>query len=187
MNSGKSVLTQVLGGLSGEEFSRCARMYPMLRDTPAVSTYDYFVAMVFAQLTNRKSLRDIETCLAARRTVLYHSGIRGEVKRCNLASANEHRDPRVFAEVAAVQMRRARRLYGDQPAALDLDGDLFALDAPVIELGLALFPWARWQGTQAAVKINVFLAEPKGSNPNVCYLSRISHHSSIVSRGNNCR
>ena len=62
----------------------------------------------------QNSLRDIEVCLAARRSVLYHSGIRGEVKRCNLAYANEHRDQQVFAEVAAVLMRRARRLYADQ-------------------------------------------------------------------------
>ena len=157
MNSGKTVLTQVLGGLTGEEFARCARLYPMVRDTPALSAYDHFVAMVFAQLTHRESLRDIEACLAARRSVLYHSGIRGEVKRCNLAYANEHRDQQVFAEVAAVLMRRARRLYADQPAELDLDGDLFALDTSVIDLSMALFPWARWQGTQAAVKIDVLL------------------------------
>ena len=164
MNCGKTVLTQVLGGLTGEEFARCARLYPMLRDTPALSAYDHFVAMVFAQLTHRESLRDIEACLAARRSVLYHSGIRGEVKRCNLAYANEHRDQQVFAEVAAVLMRRARRLYADQPAELDLDGDLFALDASVIDLSMALFPWARWQGTQAAVKIDVLL-DLKGDIP----------------------
>lgn len=164
MNFGKTVLTQVLGGLTGEEFARCARVYPMLRDTPALSAYDHFVAMVFAQLTHRESLRDIEACLAARRSVLYHSGIRGEVKRCNLAYANEHRDQQVFAEVAAVLMRRARRLYADQPAELELDGDLFALDASVIDLSMALFPWARWQGTQAAVKIDVLL-DLKGDIP----------------------
>ena len=164
MNFGKTVLIQVLGGLTGEEFARCARMYPMLRDTPALSAYDHFVAMVFAQLTHRESLRDIEACLAARRSVLYHSGIRGEVKRCNLAYANEHRDQQVFAEVAAVLMRRARRLYADQPAELELVGDLFALDASVIDLSMALFPWARWQETQAAVKIDVLL-DLKGDIP----------------------
>lgn len=157
MNSGKTVLAQVLAGLSGEEFSRCAAQYPMARDTPALSAYDHFATMVFAQLTYRESLRDIEVCLNARRPLLYHAGIRGAVKRCNLAYANEHRDWRLFAEIAGVLMRRARRLYADEPAPLDLDAELFALDATLIELSVALFPWARWQGTHAAVKLNVLL------------------------------
>lgn len=157
MNTGKTVLAQILAGISGEEFSRCAKRYPMVRDTPALSAYDHFATMVFAQLTYRESLRDIEACLNARRPLLYHAGIRGTVKRCNLAYANEHRDWRLFAEVAGVLMRRARRLYADEPAPLDLDGDLFALDATLIDLSLALFPWARWQGTQAALKLNVLL------------------------------
>ena len=158
MNSGKTVLAQILAGLTGEEFSRCAKRYPMPRDTPTLSAYDHFATMVFAQLTYRESLRDIEACLGSRRRLLYHSGIRGTVKRCNLAYANEHRAAQMFAEVAAVLMRRARRLYADDPTELGLDGELFAVDASLIELSLALFPWARWQGTQAAVKLNVMLA-----------------------------
>jgi hypothetical protein len=157
MNSGKTVLAQILAGLSGEEFSRCAKRYPMSRDTPTLSAYDHFATMVFAQLTYRESLRDIEVCLNARRALLYHAGIRGTVKRCNLAYANEHRDWRLFADVTGVLMRRARRLYANDPTPLDLDANLFALDATLINLSLALFPWARWQGTQAAVKLNVLL------------------------------
>ena len=157
MNSGKTILAQVLAGLSAKEFSRCASQYPFTRDSPALSAYDHFATMVFAQLTHRESLRDIEVCLNARRPLLYHAGIRGTVKRCNLAYANEHRDWRLFAEVTGVLMRRARRIYADDPTPLDLDADLFALDATLINLSLALFPWARWQGTQAAVKLNVLL------------------------------
>ena len=128
MNHGKTVLAQVLDGLHPESFRRCSQRWPMPRDTPALSAYDQFAAMVFAQLTYRESLRDIEACLASRRRVLYHAGIRGAVKRCNLAYANEHRDWRLFADVAAVLMRQARKVYQDRPAELDLDGDLFALD-----------------------------------------------------------
>jgi hypothetical protein len=157
MGVGRTVFAQVLDGLAVAEFARCARRYPMKRDTPALSAYDHFATMIFAQLTYRESLRDIEACLNARRPLLCHAGIRGTVKRCNLAYANEPRDWRLFAEVAGVLMRRARRLYADDPTPLDLDGDLFALDATLIELSLALFPWARWQGTPAAVKLNVLL------------------------------
>lgn len=158
MNAGKTVLAQLLEGVHPEQFRRCAARYPMPRNTPALSAYDHFVAMVFAQLTYRESLRDIEACLRSRRSLLYHSGIRGVVKRCNLAYANERRDARLFAGVAMALMRRASRLYSDQAEPLGLDGELFAIDASLIDLSLALFPWARWQGSQAAVKLNVVLA-----------------------------
>ena len=175
MNTGKTVLAQVLSGLSGEEFGRCARRYPMPRDTTALSAYDHFATMVFAQLTYRESLRDIEACLQSRRSVLYHAGIRAEVKRCNLAYANEHRDAALFAAVAAVLMRRARRLYVAAPAEPELDGELFAIDSTLIDLSLALFPWARWQGTQAAVKLNVMLAVA-GEIPHFCTLVAGGRH-----------
>jgi len=84
-------------------------------------------------------------------------GIRGRVTRTNLAYANEHRDWQVFAEVAGVLMRRSRRLYVDTAFELGLAVDLFALDATVIDLSLALCPWARWQKDQASVKLNVLL------------------------------
>lgn len=113
--------------------------------------------MVFGQLTYRESLRGIVACLRTRPALAYRMGIRGRVTRTNLAYANEHRDWRVFAEVAAVLMRRAQRLYADTPPELGLEADLFALDATVIELSLALFPWARWKKTLASVKLNVLL------------------------------
>jgi hypothetical protein len=157
MNSGRTVLAQILAGLSSEEFSRCAKAYPMARDTPALSAYDHFAVLVFAQLTYRESLRDIEACLNSRHRVLYHSGIRGRVNRTNLAYANEHRAAELFGTVTAVLMRRAARLHADTPTELGLDGELFAVDASLIKLSLAIFPWARWQGTQAAVKLNMML------------------------------
>ena len=129
----------------------------MSRDTPALSAYDHFAVMVFAHLTYRESLRDIEACLLSRRRLLYHSGIRGRITRTNLAYANEHRAPELFAAVASVLMRRAARLYADQPTELGLEGRLFAVDGSLIKLSLAIFPWARWQGTQAAVKLNMML------------------------------
>ena len=150
-------MAQILGGLEVVEFARCAARYPMRRATSAISAFDHFATMVFAQLTYRESLRDIEACFEARRRLLYHSGIRGTVKRCNLAYANTQRDWRVFAEVTAVLMRRAQRLYADEPPEPDLPFALFALDATLIELSLALFPWARWQSCHAAVKLNVLL------------------------------
>ena len=175
MNHGKTVLAQILEAIHPEQFRRCAQRHPMRRDTQALSAYDHFATMVFAQLTYRESLRDIEACLGSRRRLLYRSGIRGDVKRCNLAYANEHRDWRLFADVTAVLMRQARRLYRDQPAELGFEGDLFALDATLIELSLALFPWARWQHTQAAMKLNLLL-DLRGDIPAFASLNEADRH-----------
>ena len=175
MNHERTVLAQILSGFDPKEFRRCAERHPMARTTPALSAYDHFAVMVFAQLTYRESLRDIEACLNSRLSLLYHSGIRGTVKRCNLAYANEHRPAALFADIAMVLMRRARRLYAHTPTELNLDGELFAIDATLIELSLAVFPWARWQGTQAAVKLNVMLAVST-ELPTFCSLSSGKRH-----------
>jgi len=157
MNPPPAVCAQILAGMDPNELMRAAARFPMPRASRSLSAYDHFAAMVFAQLTYRESLRGIEACLGSRSARAYHMGIRGRVTRTNLAYANEHRDWRVFAEIAAVLMRRARRLYAESPFELGLEADLFALDATVIELSLALCPWARWQKEQASVKLNVLL------------------------------
>ena len=157
MNPPPTVFAQILAGVDPNELMRTAARFPMPRASRSLSVYDHFAAMVFAQLTYREGLRDIEACLQSRSHRAYHMGIRGQVTRTNLAYANEHRDWRVFAEIAAVLMRRARRLYADTPFELGLETDLFALDATVIDLSLALCPWARWQKQQASVKLNILL------------------------------
>jgi hypothetical protein len=157
MNPGPTVFTQILAGVDPKEVARAAARYPMPRASRALTAYDHFATMVFAQLTHRLSLRDIEACLRSRAARAYQMGIRGNVTRTNLAYANEHRDWRVFSAIATVLMRRTRRLYADAPFELGLEADLFALDATVIELSLALCPWARWQAGQAAIRLNVLL------------------------------
>ena len=157
MNHGKTVFAQILAGLHQQEFGRCAAKFPTTRRTHQLAPYEHFAAMVFGQLTFRVSLRDIEACLSARPKLLYHSGIRGRVTRTNLAYANEYRSWEMFAAVANVLMRKAQRMYAGTPLPLDLDGELFALDATLIDLSLKLFPWAQRQSGEAAVKLDVLL------------------------------
>jgi len=157
MNFGPTVFSQILAGIDHREVSRAAAAFPMPRASRTLSVYDHFAAMVFAQLTYQESLRGIETCLCARPAVTYRMGFRGSVTRTNLAYANDHRDWRVFSAITSVLMRRTQRLYVDTPPQLGLEADLFALDATVIELSMALFPWARWKKTLASVKLNVLL------------------------------
>lgn len=175
MNQGRTVFAQLLDGIDRTELERCARQFPMPRTTHAFSAYDHFAAMVFAQLTYRQSLRDIEACLSARTDRLYHVGIRGRVSRSNLAYANEHRSWRVFAAAGAVLMRRARRLCQRVDRPMPVEQDIFAFDASLIDLSLALCPWAHRQQSQAAVRLNVLL-DAKLDVPDFASISEGDRH-----------
>src|SRR6185436_7547279 len=114
MNVGQTVFSQLMDFVPMHEFRRCVARY---RGNYKVSTFkcwDQFLCMAFAQLTYRESLRDIETCLRAMQSKLYHLGIRGHVSRSTLADANEKRDWRIYADFAHVLIQLARRLYADE-------------------------------------------------------------------------
>ena len=110
--------------------------------------------MAFAQLTWRDSLRDTVICLNAQASKLYHMGFRGPVARSTLAAANERRDWRLYAAFAQALIAQARKLYAGEPFGAELAGTAYALDTTTIDLCLALFPWAHFQRTKAAVKVH---------------------------------
>jgi len=112
--------------------------------------------MAFAQLTYRESLRDIETCLRAMPSRLYHMGIRS-VARNTLANAHAGRDWRIYADFAAGLIAQARTLYASEPLGVDLDQTVYALDSSTIDLCLPLFPWASFRRRKGAVKMHTLI------------------------------
>jgi hypothetical protein len=122
--------------------------------------------LAFAQLTYRESLRDIEACLRAAPTKLYHMGIRSQISRNTLANANQVRDWRIYADFAHVLIQLARDLYRDEPFGLELKQTVYALDATTIDLCLSLFPWAQFRRQKSAVKLHTLL-DLRGSIPTV--------------------
>jgi hypothetical protein len=154
-----SVFSQITTALYPAEFARCAQLFPNPRPTRGLTAYDQFLALCFGQLTYRESLRDIVACLPAKGPLLYHLGFRGNLSRTNLAYANHHRDWRLFEALAQVLMRRAGRLYQEDPSDPDLPKVAFALDSSVIALCLNLFPWGYYARTRkAAVKLHLRLS-----------------------------
>jgi len=154
-----SVFSQITTALYPAEFSRCADLFPTRRATRGLTAYDQFLAFAFGQLTYRESLRDIVACLKARRPMLYHLGFRGHVSRTNLAYANAHRDWRLFQAAAQILMRRAARLYQNDPVDPDLPKVAFALDSSIISLSLNLFPWGYYaRSKQAAMRLHLMLS-----------------------------
>jgi len=152
-----TIFTQVLSLGHHETFHRCVERYRGDTCIKSFSCYDQWLAMAFAQLTSRESLRDLEASLGARRALLYQMGFRGRVVRSTLADANERRDWRIFADWAQTLIRRARKLYATEPFALELEQTVYALDATVIDLCLSLFPWAHFRSTKAAIKLHTLL------------------------------
>jgi hypothetical protein len=157
MNLGQTVFSQVVDHLPRYEFLQCVARYRGDYQQKSFSCWDQFLAMAFAQLTYRESLRDIEACLRSMSSKLYHMGFRGRVARSTLAEANESRNWRIYADFAQVLIGIARPLYAHDPIGVDLDQSLYALDSTTIDLCLSLFPWARFRQRKAAVKMHTLL------------------------------
>jgi hypothetical protein len=126
--------------------------------------------MAFAQVTYRESLRDIEACLGAQPAKLCSMGLRGPVAKSTLADANELRDWRIWSDLAAVLIKRARKLYLKDDFGLDLANTVYALDSTTIDLCLSLFPWADFRSTKAAVKMHTLL-DLRGPIPSFIHIS----------------
>jgi hypothetical protein len=157
MFTGQYVLSQLLDFIHPQQFRRYVERYGGDYKVQHFTTWQQFVCLVFAQLTWRESLRDIEACLNARGDQLYHLGLREPVKRSTLADALATRDWRIFADLAQHLIGHARRLYADEPVVLDLDQTIYALDASIIDLCLSVYPWARFDAERSGVKIHTQL------------------------------
>lgn len=182
MNVGRLVFAQIMDMLDPKQLTRCFDRYPMPRSSKSMTARDQFLAMAFAQITFRESLRDIEACLRGC-SHLYAMGIRGKVTRTNLAYANEHRDWRVYEALTQVLIRKARRHYSADSNGLDIDEMVYAVDASTIDLCLSMFPWAHFRKTKAAIKLHtqidlsgsipVFIRITDGSVHDVHFMDRM--------------
>ena len=157
MNLGRTVFSQITEHLPAYEFQKCVDRYRGDSHFRGFSCLDQYLAMAFAQLTYRESLRDIEACLRSVGGKLYHMGLRGKVSRTTLADANESHDWRIFADFAQILIGIARPLHLHDPIGVDLDQSLYALDSTTIDLCLSLFPWAKFRKHKAAVKMHTLL------------------------------
>lgn len=175
MYSGPLVFSQVMSFLPSKAFQRCVERYRGDFSVKRFSCLDQFRTMAFAQLTYRESLRDIEACLRAQSSKLYHMGIRGKVSRSTLADANETRDWRIYADLAHSLIPQARKLYLGEDFGVELDQTVYALDATTIDLCLSLFPWAEFRKTKSAIKLHTLL-DLRGNIPTFIHISEGKVH-----------
>ena len=170
MYAGQYVFAQVMDFLPLHIFRRCVARYNGEYRIQQFSCLDQYLCLAFAQLTWRESLRDIEACLRAQSSKLYHLGFRSAIARNTLANANAVRDWRIYADFAQHLIAIARQLYIDDPLAIELDDTVYALDSTTIDLCLSVFPWAPFRSTKAAVKLHTLL-DLRGNIPSFIFIS----------------
>lgn len=170
MNAGRTIFAQLADHLPHKEFQKCVARYRGDSNPRGFTCWDQYLAMAFAQLTYRESLRDIEACLGAMQGKLYHMGFRGRVARSTLADANDAHDWRIYADFAQVLIATARPLYAADPMGVELKQSLYALDSTTIDLCLSLFPWARFRKHKAAVKMHTLL-DLRGNIPTFIHIT----------------
>jgi hypothetical protein len=170
VNIGKTLFAQLMDFLPWSTFARIVARYGGDARVRTLCCAEQYRAMAFAQLTYRESLRDIEACLSARASKLYHMGFREPVRRSTLADANETRDWRIYAEFAHHLIAQARKVYANESLGMELANTVYALDSTTIDLCLSLFPWAHFRSTKAAVKMHTLL-DLRGSIPTFIHIS----------------
>ena len=170
MYTGKLIFSQVMEHLPLHVFHQCVDRYNGDFKVKEFTCLDHYLCMAFAQLTYRESLRDIEACLRAQKTKLYHMGIRSTVSRNNLSNANKIRDWRIYSDLAHSLIQTARKLYLNDGFAVELDNTVYALDATTIDLCLSMFPWANFRKNKGAVKLHTLL-DLRGNIPTFIYIS----------------
>lgn len=170
MNVGKTLFAQVMEFVPWKTFGRIVERHKGDAGVRTLSCADLFRVMAFAQLTWRESLRDIEACLAANQTKLFHMGMKASPARSTLADALERRDWRIYHALSQRLIARAKALYAQDPSVLELDASVYALDSTTIDLCLSLFDWAPFRSTKAAVKLHTLL-DLRGSIPTFLHIS----------------
>ena len=170
MNVGKTLFAQVMEYVPWKTFGRIIERHAGDAGVRTLDCADLFRVMAFAQLTWRESLRDIEACLQANHTKLFHMALRGAPARSTLLDALNGRDWRIYHGLKMHLIVRARALYAKEPLGIDLDATVYALDATTIDLCLSLFDWAPFRSTKAAIKLHTLL-DLRGAIPAFIHVS----------------
>jgi len=152
MNAGKYIFSQLVEVLPQRVFDNIVKKYDGNKYVKHFTCWNQLLAMMFGQLSNRESLRDLICTINAHSKKLYHLGMGKSVTRSNLGKANERRDPKIFEEFAyyMIEMARTRRKNRD----FEIDGQVYAFDSTTIDLCLKIFWWAKFRKNKGGVKLH---------------------------------
>jgi hypothetical protein len=176
MNQGKYIFSQVTSLISHKQFQTLVYRYKGDYKVKDFSCWKQYLCMAFGQLTHRESLSDTMLCLKANADKLYHLGIGDVVAKSTLSTANENRSYLIYYDLAMLLIKQAKRLYLDSSdLEIELDNNVFAIDATTIDLCLSTFYWATFRSTKGGIKLHTQL-DLKTSIPEFIYFSTASVH-----------
>ena len=178
MNIGKYVFSQIVEFVDYKVFDKCVNRYSGNYRTRGLTCWNQFLQLLFGQITSQNSIRMICVCLKAHKQKHYHLGIRQLVNQTGLTRANESRDWRIFADFGNYLISKVRPLYTDFSVPnLNIDNEIYALDATSISVSINLFTWAEGKYSRGAVKMHTLL-NLRGSIPEFIWITDGKCHDS---------
>lgn len=173
MNTGKYIFSQLIEFLPQRIFDRIIMKYEGNKYVKHFTCWNQLLIMMFGQLSNRDSLRDLISTISAHSTKSYHLGFGKNVTRSNLAKVNERREPRIFEEFAyhMIGIARKKRINKD----FEIAGKVFAFDSTTIDLCLSIFWWAKFRRTKAGIKMHT-LYEIETEIPTFIHITEAKVH-----------
>lgn len=176
MNKNKYVFAQLVEFLDKDKFRHLVDKYNGNRYVKSFTCWNQLLALMFGQLSNRESLRDVVVALEAHHTKCYHLGIgRNPIAKTTFASANQNRDYRIFEDFAFFMMEQARKKQATD--IFKLKGHVYAFDSTTIPLCLSIFWWAKFRKKKGGVKTHV-LYDLETQVPAYFHISIASVHDS---------
>lgn len=158
MNKDKYVFAQMVEFLDNYKFLRIVKKYDGNKYVKRFTCWNQLLTLMFGQLCNRESLRDLIVALNAHQEKCYHLGVGKHVTRSNLAKANENRDYRIFEDFAFYMISEARKKRVND--IFKLNENVYAFDSTTIDLYLKLFPWANKGGIKIHTLYDVEIQVP---------------------------
>jgi len=152
MNTGKYIFAQMVEFLPQRVFDGFVIKYAGNKYVKHFSCWNQLLVMIFGQLTNRDSLRDLIVAIDAHSQKSYHLGFGKNVTRSNLSKANEKRDSKIFEDFAyyLIDIARKKRANND----FEIQGRVYAFDSSTIDLCLNVFWWAKFRKAKAGIKLH---------------------------------
>jgi hypothetical protein len=175
-----SLFSQLLDLFSRREFCRLVVDHRAERYSKGYNSWDHFTAMLFCQLAQAKSLREICGGLACCIGKLRHLGLKDAPKKSTLSYANAHRPWEMFRDLFYATLRTCKSAAPGQHR-FRFKNKLLSLDSSTISLCLSLFPWAKFRRTKGAVKLHLLL-DHDGYLPTYAYISNGKKHDVTVAR-----
>lgn len=155
MNQGKYVYSQIIEFLPQRVFDKFVRKYEGNKYVKHFTCWNQLLCMVFGQLTNRDSLRDLIVAINAHSGKSYHLGFGKNITLSNLAKANLRRNCKIFEEFAYYLIAIARKTRANE--VFKIKGQIYAFDSTTIDLCLSVFWWAKFRKTKGGIKLHTLL------------------------------